>query len=352
MRRKKREPSTPLLGANETGPLGVMLTVDIPPGPWPPTSQTEYGRVRRPGLELGFAFTERGTPLIECMGEHGTVSREFQRLDLNPPTAIICAIEWTADRVQLFVNSQELQGPDAAPLRFERAEFWCPRIPLRRTYPKLDPSRVDNTTHRHFLDTVRDLDIKASNPNDKYGLKRASGLLRELIVDGLPLVVLANRDFGFKLQFEIVEPLPVRGLAGVMVNANPVDPGRHLGAPVTMVDRDALLASPVVASDSNRNATIRDVISEFANKRGGVHHDALDGDENSTLTEYERTFQSANSDVALAALAEVASVVLRGLAPLVNAILRGDDHAARVYGAWRRPVASLGPWLSLYWPPL
>ncbi len=174
---------------------------------------------------------------------------------------------------------------------------------------------------RLFLDTLADLESTVANA-DRYGLIKASGSLRLLLLDPEPLVHQVNRDHGLKLQFTFHE-LPKTGQENMLVawtrlqkHDNPHDKSK-----VTTGGLDAFLAAGCLGV-SGRVLTVREVILGNANVKGGVHagRPLTDGDHGVLALDHVMKVGDGNAEGSLASLHDIILVTLEGLAPLAEAV--------------------------------
>ena len=119
-----------------------------------------------------------------------------------------------------------------------------------------------------FLDTLQDLSQKTWL-GDRYGWVRASGIVRQLLIDGSSsLVHPINREHRLKLTFQVPEdPVLEKGtvlwLAGDMV-------AKGLQFPIRSVDLDGFLATRLMYAGGHW-FTVREIVTTVANAFGGVH---------------------------------------------------------------------------------
>ena len=178
-----------------------------------------------------------------------------------------------------------------------------------------------NHRERLFLDTFADLGAKAASP-DRYGLIRASGSLRLLLLDAEPLVHQVNRDYRLKLQFTFRE-LPKTGQENVIAawvrlpkGNNPRDESK-----TTTAGLDTFLAAGCLAVNG-RVLTVRDVILTNANVKGGVHLGRLGKEDvgEAGVLMADRVIIVGGAEASLAALLGIIQVTLEGLKPLAEAV--------------------------------
>jgi hypothetical protein len=146
-------------------------------------------------------------------------------------------------------------------------------------------------------------------------------LLRQLLIDGEPLIHRINRKYHLNIEFEIVEPssppiLPVVHWQNLLAAGFPE-------AKRIRVNLERLLNAMCLRCDSF-DYTVRDLIKTCANIMGGIHHCAPDTKEKSLL-DLDKTIEVAGEIPSLQALKAIVTIVLNGLLPLVNAIERAAE---------------------------
>ncbi len=179
-----------------------------------------------------------------------------------------------------------------------------------------------NNRERLFLDTLAYLEATSSSP-DWYGLIKASGSLRLLLLDAEPLVHQVNRDYRLKLQFTFRE-LPKTGQENVIAawvrlpkGNNPRDESK-----TTTAGLDTFLAAGCLGV-AGKVITVRDVILTNANVKGGVHLGRLGKEDVSEagVLMVDRVINVGGAEASLAALRGIIQVTLEGLKPLADAVV-------------------------------
>ncbi len=173
-----------------------------------------------------------------------------------------------------------------------------------------------------FLDTIADLQAREGNP-DRYGLIKASGALRLLLLDPEPLVHQVNRDYGVKLVFTFHE-LPKAG------QENTIAGWTRLKRQVTRSDQskgttgglDAFLAAGCLAL-YGKVLTVREVILTNANVKGGVHAGPPRSEGEHRVLALDQIMNVGGAEGSLASIHDIIRVTLEGLAPLVEAVRSG-----------------------------
>jgi hypothetical protein len=173
-----------------------------------------------------------------------------------------------------------------------------------------------------FLSTLADLETKATSP-DWYGLIKASGLLRLLLLDGdVSPVHQVNREYGLKLAFSF-HALPKSGQDDLIVawvrlpkSDNPVDQARTATGGL-----EAFLAAGCLGVNG-RILTVREVIRTNAHLKGGVHAGRLHQDDvgEGGVLLIDRVMKIGGAEASLVALRDIIQVTLEGLKPLAAAV--------------------------------
>jgi hypothetical protein len=177
-----------------------------------------------------------------------------------------------------------------------------------------------NEAEQLFRDTMSDLRSRIASGSD-YDLRRTSALLRQLLVDEITLLSLANQTQRIKVRFRVgtlsrlvskPNSVVIRGFAA------------NSGTPVDATIDQFLACDCLVAG--NRAFTVRHIIKVNANIRGGVHvANKLDEDEQALLSvlaeQIKCGFGSGTEvDPLLFLLVEISHTVLEALLPLQSAI--------------------------------
>jgi len=180
---------------------------------------------------------------------------------------------------------------------------------------------------RLFLGTVSDLEAKIGSSDD-YEILQCSALIRKLLLDGDRLVDRANRPYGIKLEFEIVDTQKLLGTFDIpgmpslefFGVGDGLDPDSLPNPPRKIVSRDNFLAT-VVQLSNGHGFTVRDLIKFQANIAGGVHLSEPKTDRDAALSSTEDSLQIGGIAPGLRQLKAIGRVTLRAIAPLRVAIL-------------------------------
>lgn len=299
---------------------GTRLIVYVLPASWPPPFTSEIFRhTEEDGTVIVTVDASGRLMLMTASASHGTRACHFQPIEAQPRTRILLLVTWRGDDLRIYVNSKRPLEPDPtrtmSPILIAGDPAHVPPPPTL-LFPDLDAGLGVDEAEVLLLGTIRDIDAKLLE-GATYALIRASGLLRQLLLDGHPLVERVNRKYRCKLKFVVLEP----GEAPVQPDEEwrSVDPFILPGVATLALTRQQFLATQVlrVGSDS---VSVADVIKACANAKGGVHFGEPDGREQELLLGWEKTNQFNRLEPSLVLLAGICRVTLIALFPLVSAI--------------------------------
>lgn len=173
-----------------------------------------------------------------------------------------------------------------------------------------------------FIDTLKDLSARIT-PGTEYDLVRASGLLRQLLLDQTPLIHLVNRQTRMKLIFEIKKWPDTNPQIGKLQLQSP-EPDDEM--PRIKVDFDSFLSTNVLFFHEHAY-TVKDIIKTISNIQGGVHRDRPKNDKDSNLESDQftsLTFGMAGStsmDMAKLLIKPIANVTIQAALPIRMGLL-------------------------------
>jgi hypothetical protein len=184
-----------------------------------------------------------------------------------------------------------------------------------------------NSNEQLFLETVSDLRNHISI-GKAYNLKRASGLLRQLLVDQITLLSQANRIHKLQLKFpvETLDPFDVQSNAVVLRGFGSAETAK------SQVNLNQFLACHCLGVQG-RGFSVKNIIQVNANVRGGIHaRDKLTVEEQTLMSVMENNitcgFTTINPvdpvDPVLYLIVEITNATLFALQPLVIAIQTSD----------------------------
>ncbi|HET6204765.1 MAG TPA: hypothetical protein VFI25_18380 [Planctomycetota bacterium] len=175
-----------------------------------------------------------------------------------------------------------------------------------------------------FVDTVQDLRGICLQPTP-YSLLRASGLLRQLLLDSTPLIHAVNQKQRVQLWFEVsdleAEGTKAEGIGGWR-NLFPGIPG----VPTQRLDLAGFLRE-VPLWWEGRKFTVRDVILTAANAKGGVHAGPPKDEKQAALLGLDAFLKLFGTDASINVCLQIAAVTLRAVGPLLGQVLRARQPA-------------------------
>ena len=182
-----------------------------------------------------------------------------------------------------------------------------------------------------FVHTLRDLQDR-SKAVDEYEVLMCVPLLRKLLMDSTPLMDQVNTELRIRVRFpingvsEFEELIMSYGLTFWSLEDG-IDPefdqGTGMAVPLEAT-RDQLLARRVMVVNG-KEITIRDLIDQLAHIEGGVHLTSPKEDKEKVLKEVAQRVYVGGLPAGVRQVRSIATVVLRGLQPLKDAIEGGSD---------------------------
>jgi hypothetical protein len=168
-----------------------------------------------------------------------------------------------------------------------------------------------------FLEIANDLQQRIDSPRNEYALLKASGLLRQLLVDNGPFVILLNREYRVPLRFKVMNrdagtPLGIDSPGIRWVNTNTFD------FPFREVKVDDFLAYKTIAINGE-TYTVKQVIKCVAHTLGGVHYYRPEDDREERLMQIDSQLQVNEVGALCEAMAGIAVSTLEALKPLITA---------------------------------
>ena len=168
-----------------------------------------------------------------------------------------------------------------------------------------------------YLRTIEDLGTKLGS-GDLYVLLRASALLRQLLIDGTPLVHLANRPFKIKLQFRVVQYVQAPIPSDIALQDVGADHGPAWAPLPQLLNFDQFLAAKCMAMGENV-FSVHDVIDTCAHVLSGVHLAPPKPDQK-PLLDFDNMVQIGGLQASVSMLSGIVRTTLKGLEPLTEAV--------------------------------
>lgn len=176
-----------------------------------------------------------------------------------------------------------------------------------------------------YLGTIADIEDRIAN-GGAYNLLRASGLVRQLLLDKYSLVDIVNAEYRQKLRFRVLET-PTAAVPPDYA-WHPIDPDLPTPPPgvgtVKVLTREELWKLTCLISDG-KQYSIKDVLVACANIHGGIHLDKP-GLANHWLSDFDALMRTLQMPGALVSLKRIIRVILKGLEPLTDAVRRNQQE--------------------------
>jgi hypothetical protein len=216
----------------------------------------------------------------------------------------------------------------------------------KKPNPKHDRLFLETLNELRGLVMPRSAEEEAKPEGEAYSLTRASGPLRQLLLDtGTPLIHLANRGRNLAITFPVLgpnhpPPVPRERLhmqwSPAIFNVAWARPGGLLRPQELKKDQ---FLSTVVLRHLAYDITVKDIIKFEAHISGGVHHAEPKSDAEKVLDEINNGNTVAGVPIAANTLVGIIGATLRGLAPLEAQVARelGEPEPEALPDTLRQP---------------
>lgn len=299
---------------------GTVAAVVVFPSPWPPPRAVTLFAKDEGGTAVALV-AERDARLIASVRCGGDSRRCcYGPLDLPDAARVILMMTWTPDAISLCLNGHQLSDRATSASEIGGTTSTSALYDSGLIFPNLQLRACLSEEDNLFLCTVIDLDQKVT-AGDRYSVIRASGLLRQLLLDETPLVHAVNRQYRLQLSFQTVDfsqRLPVEAQA----HWQALDPEPCPGARTQNCSLKQFLAAPCLAWNG-RNACVSDLIRACANAKGGIHFGRTKIEDEQMVLDWDQAINLLGEEPSIRAIAAVCRVSLRGLSDLVSAIQNG-----------------------------
>lgn len=178
-----------------------------------------------------------------------------------------------------------------------------------------------------FVNSVIELEERFSKQTE-YDVLKASGLIRQLLVDSNPLVAQVNRTYKLKIKFKVVKPYKFdstnidsdgtkwNSLCSIMMF---ISPGKSSDF-VELLSKDDFFKYKILTHHETE-FTVLDVIKICANKYGGIHREDIKEGKSLELDRMSSLIKFNGSKSVFHAMHGIIEVCLDSLEPLKNAII-------------------------------
>ncbi len=181
-----------------------------------------------------------------------------------------------------------------------------------------------------FLRTIDDLSKKI-NLGTPYDWLRGSALVRQLLIDGYPLVDRVNHDPRLTLVFDVPDASGAVDEHTLALLAGDALLGVH---PRRTVDRKGFLATPLIYV-KGRWYTVHEIVDTVAHALGGVHKGDPKGDSQNELAALNASVEVLGGGAATTQIRGIGHITIVGVKPLAEVV-------AKKYGipiTWTNPNA-------------
>jgi hypothetical protein len=299
------------------GDEGTIITVGLMPAPWPVIVPVNLLEQDRDGTRVGLSAETDGRLVLSVATATGRRTRAFGPVHLPGGSRVILTICWSFSDLSLSLNDAQLGALEVFP-----ETLGVPAQPAgldfrERVFPSLRYRATLSREEEHLLRTLRDIDEKLV-VGDRYSVLRASGLLRQLLMDGNPLVHVVSRKYRVQIVFRTLdfhEPVPVEPEAHWRV----LDPSPFPGAKTTDCTLSQFLAAPCLKW-TGALASVHDLISVCANAMGGVHLGKAKTSAEQVLLDWDEAVTVLGEQPSVTTIAGICRIVLRAMKPLVDAL--------------------------------
>jgi hypothetical protein len=185
-----------------------------------------------------------------------------------------------------------------------------------------------------LINIYNDLRDKLDAGN-KYNLIKASGLVRQLLMDGAPLVDQVNRDYKLKIVFRTQKNRPKFGdfvdASGqkweTVIGVTLINPTHNDEEYISYVKRDAFLNYPVI-NFAGLDFSVQEIIKICAHVYGGIHSGKIEDKRDYYLDWANKTLSYSDGlDCTVKSIGEITSIVIDAIKPLVDAIQAKNNAA-------------------------
>lgn len=300
---------------------GTFQTVINFPRPWPPQVDGDLFSHKDKDSEVKLSSDTDGRFIlaIHSSGHEERVYR-FQPIRIEGGGTAMLTVIWSKKIASLYLNVQKVkldEDVQGEPMVLKTKDH-PPPPPQGLVLGNVDLNAAKSDPEYLFLSTVADIDRKVKE-GSRYNLIRAAGVLRQLFLDAIPLVYVVNRVYRLKIEFEMLDYRWEPVLSPV-ARSICLDSSFFPGAKTFKSNLKGFLNAPCFRIE-DKTATVRDLIHVCAHVKGGVHLGKAKTFKENVVVDWDRMFLLSGMDPSLAAIAGVCRVALKGLKPLVQAIM-------------------------------
>lgn len=185
-----------------------------------------------------------------------------------------------------------------------------------------------------FIDIYNDLRDKLDAGN-KYNLIKASGLVRQLLFDGVPLIDQVNREYKLKILFRTQKNRPKFGdfvyehgqKWETVIGVTFINPNHNDEQFISHVKRADFLNYPVLHF-ADLDFTVLEILKICAHVYGGIHSGKIEDQKDTYLDWANKTLSYKDGvSCAVKSVGDITAIVLDAIKPLVDAIEEKNNAA-------------------------
>jgi hypothetical protein len=298
----------------------TIFGVGIMPNHWPPKKMADLVANNENGRLLCLQIDVQGCFVASISEDGAVIHREtFSPVSVPPSARFIFCLAVSDQAFELYINGHPIphltSGVESISLPYSEEEGIQPSLVI----PNLNPPSASNDEEHFFLSTLQDIDFKTA-AGDRYSLIRASGLLRQVLLD--KFLHMVNRNYKLPIKFNTIDfhNKPPTDIA-ISAHWQNLDPSYFPGAKTIQCSLDQFLGAPCLVFQGNE-ATVKDLIKACANAKGGVHLGKARISEQIVL-DWDEAITLIGQEPSLMAIRGICRVVLTGLKDLALEMMNG-----------------------------
>jgi len=295
---------------------GTFVISFMMPFEWPPSQKEKIFTGKVAGNNIAVRATPNQSIKVVITDHNETLSYESCKINIQKFGYFKMAIGWDED-ITIAMNGELIPNKDEGEIKVEpKSDFKLnPRNQIQFQIPQ-DCSHEEEV----FLNAYLDLQKKVNNPS-KYDLLKASGLIRQMIIDGSPVVHIVNREYRLPIKFPVVidnQPVKVPGASHQIRNISPVFSSNEELKTLKLDD----FLSTIILKDNSHNFSVKDIVKICANVKGGIHLGKPESGKEVAISDIDNQFSFDFIELSLALVNDITWSYLKGLRPLVREILK------------------------------
>jgi len=298
---------------------GTIYLVLMFPTPWPIERDVVLLSKSEGNFEMQIiAHSDGHLSFILREDNEIVIAKHFQKISIGKVNRAIMTLLWKDNEAHIILNEDELLpfSNDNNILILKGKEITENQQDLVNLP---NPDKLKDNLERFFIETVIDI-IQKLNSGKQYDIIKASGLLRQMLLDKEPLVFIINRKFKVKLEFEVVEyrdKLPIDD-GRTELHARFLNPN-FPGAKTTKTSLKEFLSIKCLEYESTE-ITIKEIIKYCSHIKGGIHTGKPEDDIDITLISLDKMIKILEEESSIVLLKGIIQIVLNGLKPLIKEI--------------------------------